>query len=213
MKYRHWFWDFDGTLFNTYPRICRAFQKSLADAGIYEEIEVIYPQLKITLEGAAKHFALLYPDVTPQVLLDGYHLHSEEEDISTFIPFPGMKDFLWSVISAGGHNYLYTHRGNSVFGVLDHNDITGLFTDIVTSLDGFPSKPAPDALQFLMKKHSLNPGECIMVGDREIDLAAGLNAGMHAICLDPDGYCPPIDVVPAFHDYQSLSSSDLVSEK
>lgn len=207
MKYRHWFWDFDGTLFNTYPRICRAFQKSLADAGIFEEIEVIHPQLKITLETAAKHFASLHPSVTPQALLDGYHLHSEEEDISTFIPFPGMKDFLHSVISTGGHNYLYTHRGNSVFGVLDHYDITGLFTDIVTSLDGFPSKPAPDALLFLMKKHSLNPSECVMVGDREIDLAAGLNAGMNAICLDPDGFCPPINDVPSFHDYQALSSS------
>ena len=41
MKYRHLIWDFDGTLFDTYPRICRAYQKALADAGIAEEEGVL----------------------------------------------------------------------------------------------------------------------------------------------------------------------------
>ena len=206
MKYRHWFWDFDGTLFNTYPRICRAFQKSLADAGIFEDCAVILPQLKITLRTATEYFSSLHEGITAQSLLEGYHLHSEEEDISTFIPYPGMKDFLVSIVASGGNNFLYTHRGNSVFDVLEYNGIKGLFSDILTSLDGFPAKPAPDALLHLMKKHTLNPLECVMAGDREIDLAAGLNAGMNAICLDPDGFCPPIDCIPAFHDYRSLSS-------
>ncbi len=164
------------------------------------------PQLKITLETAARHFASLHAGITAQSLLEGYHIHSEEEDLSSFIPYPGMKDFLCSVKLSGGRNYLYTHRGISVFSVLDRYNITDLFSDIVTNLDGFPAKPAPDALLFLMKKHSLNPDDCVMVGDREIDLSAGLNAGISAICLDPDGFCHPIPSVPSFHDYNSLSS-------
>ena len=70
MRFRHWFWDFDGTLFNTYPRICRAFQKSLADAGIFEEISAIYPIIKQSLNTAAESFGTAN-HVPPQALLDG----------------------------------------------------------------------------------------------------------------------------------------------
>ena len=50
MKYRHLIWDFDGTLFDTYPRICRAYQKALADAGIVEEEGVLFRSVKKSLE-------------------------------------------------------------------------------------------------------------------------------------------------------------------
>ena len=204
MKYRHWFWDFDGTLFNTYPRICRALQKSLADAGIFEETSVIMPYLKQSLETAARHFGD-EKGVGTDVLLEGYHRHSEEEGPSTIRPFPGARDFLCDVISSGGKNYLYTHRGESVFKALERERFSELFCDMVTSLDGFPSKPAPDALLFLMNKHSLDPDECVMVGDRLIDLGSGINARMHAICVDPDGFCPPQEGIPLVHDYAALS--------
>ena len=206
MKYRHWFWDFDGTLFNTYPRICRAFQKSLADAGIFEETADILPRLKQSLETATKAYGTRF-NVPPEVLLAGYHRHSEEEGLETMQPYPGMKAFLQLVIDQGGFNYLYTHRGESLFKALKNEDIEGCFIDIVTSLDGFPGKPAPDALLFMMNKHGLNPMECVMVGDRTIDLYAGLNAGMNAICLDPDGFCPPVDGVPVYHSYKDITGA------
>ena len=205
MKYRHWFWDFDGTLFDTYPRICRALQKSLADAGIFEETAAIMPLLKKTLGFAAATYAERY-HVPEQALLDGYHLHSEEEDDATMQPFPGMRDFLCAVVGQGAYNYLYTHRGETVFGALRRFDLEQLFTDRVTSLDGFPMKPAPDALLALMARNRLSSDDCVMVGDREIDVMAGLNAGMHAICLDPDGFCPPIPGVPMVRSYAELAA-------
>ena len=204
MMYRHWFWDFDGTLFDTYPRICRALQKSFADAGFFEDISVIMPYLKQSLETAANHFGEIH-QVNASALLEGYHRHSEEEDLSTMRPYPGAREFLCDVTSLGGNNYLYTHRGESVFKALKQERFDSLFTDMVTSLDGFPAKPAPDALNHLVRKHGLNPQECVMVGDRAIDLNAGRNAGMNALCVDPDGFCPQIEGIPVFHDYASLT--------
>ena len=206
MMYRHWFWDFDGTLFNTYPRICRALQKSLADAGIFEDEAAIMPYLKQSLETAARHFAPRGP-ATVEQLVAGYRLHSEEEDLSTMQPFPGMKAFLTQVVCHGGRNYIYTHRGESLFKALKNEQMEPLFTDIVTSLDGFPAKPAPDALLHLLKKHRLDPDDCVMVGDRVIDLNAGINAGMHALCVDPDGFFDPGPSIPLFRDYASLSEA------
>ncbi len=205
MKYRHWFWDFDGTLFNTYPRICRAFQKSLADAGIFEDCASIMPFLKNSLRTAAEHYSGSDSLLT-EALLEGYHLHSEEEDLSTMCSYPGARDFLCTITRQGGKNYLYTHRGESVFKAIKNEDLEWLFSDMVTSLDGFPAKPAPDALLYLMRKHSLNASECVMVGDRQIDVSAGLNARMNAIYMDPDGYIKKHSDIPLFRDYHTLTT-------
>ena len=68
-----------------------------------------------------------------------------------------------------------------------------LFTDFVTSQHNFPNKPAPDALNYLCNKHGLKKEDCIMIGDRDIDLDSGKNAGMACALFDPEGYYPDYD--------------------
>ena len=68
------------------------------------------------------------------------------------------------------------------------NDTEELFEDAVLRTDGFPDKPAPDALLALMERNGLKPEECAMVGDRDIDIDAGHNAGMSGVMFDPDGF-------------------------
>ena len=49
---------------------------------------------------------------------------------------------------------------------------------------GFPLKPAPDAIEFLLKKFDISPANAFMVGDNYTDLAAAENAGIRSIfCL------------------------------
>ena len=60
----------------------------------------------------------------------------------------------------------------------------------VTGADGYPLKPAPDALLAMMTRYGLQAADCVMVGDRDIDLDAGKNAGMAGILFDPDGFYP-----------------------
>ncbi|MBQ8081171.1 MAG: HAD hydrolase-like protein [Clostridia bacterium] len=187
MKYRHFFWDFDGTLFDTYPRITRAFQKGLADAGISASYEELFPEIKVSLAHAAQCFA---GDLPFETVLRNYHLHAEEEGFESLIPFPGMREFLTAVRECGGWNYLNTHRGQTAWDALEHFRLMPLFAGGATSLDHFPPKPAPDSLNALCDRYGLNKSECIMLGDRDIDLYACLSAGMAAACIDPDGFCP-----------------------
>ena len=49
-----------------------------------------------------------------------------------------------------------------------------------------PMKPAPDAIRYLLDEFQLDPAETIMIGDREIDILSGKNAGIHT-CLFTDG--------------------------
>lgn len=189
MKFTDYFWDFDGTLFDTYPRINRAMQKALADLGMDVSIEQLIPLTKVSLP----HTAQTLMGERAKELLDAYHAHAEEEGYDTMPPFAGAVRLLQSVCAHGGHNYLYTHRSRNALDALAHYGIAGYFTDVVTSEDHFPRKPAPDALLYLMDKHHLSPSQCVMIGDRDIDLLSGIHAGMSGALFDPEGFYPDFD--------------------
>ena len=201
MRYTHWFWDFDGTLYNTYPRIVRAFQKALKSRDIRMADEDIFPLVKNTLGHAARTIG---GDEHAQALLDTYFEHAEDEGPDTLLPYKGLEEVLSFIVNHGGRSYVYTHRDKTGPEALERAGLLHFFADAITDEDGFPSKPAPDALLHMMRKHGLNPRDCVMVGDRPIDLDAGINAGMQSILFDEDGFYPEYPGVTRFESYAQM---------
>lgn len=203
MKYLHFFWDFDGTLYDTYGRIARAAQKALRDLGQEAELDAIYRMIKRSL-----HFLwaeLLLPlGVEEKAFSAAYHAHAEEEGPESIRPYPGVREMLEAVAAGGGKNYLYTHRGLDALACLQRDGFSALFADAVTSADGFPLKPAPDALNHLVEKHGLDRRRCIMLGDRDIDLDAGKNAGIDGALFDPENFYPDYATPYRFADMPAL---------
>ena len=206
MLYRHFFWDFDGTLYDTYGRIARAFLRGLRDGGIQAAFEEVYALNKQSNRECARVFAAR-SGRTEEELLAAYRLHSEEEPVDGVRMYPGVRETLNAVCRGGGRNYLYTHRGASLDQYLQKDGLEALFADRVTGLDGFPRKPAPDALNHLIEKHGLARADCIMIGDRSIDLDAGKNAGMACALFDPDGFYPDYDTPWRFRDMETLKQT------
>ena len=60
----------------------------------------------------------------------------------------------------------------------------------MTGEDGFPLKPAPDALNALIKRNGLKKDACLMLGDRDIDIGAGVNAGIGTLLYDDENRYP-----------------------
>ena len=63
-----------------------------------------------------------------------------------------------------------------------------LFTDICIAPESSDQpvefrKPSPRFIHDSMTMHALDPAQCWMVGDRESDIEAGLNAGIHAAAV------------------------------
>lgn len=204
MKFRHFFWDFDGTLYDTYGRITRAAQYALADLGLPVSYGEVYQHVKRSLHTVYLTYAQPH-SITEDTFMQAYRSHSESEGPESMALYPGARAFLEKVIQAGGKNYLYTHRGyDSAFTALNRDGITNLFEDYVTSKDGFPSKPAPDALRFLTGKHLLPLDACIMMGDRDIDLEAAHNAGICGCLFDPDHFYDNYPVILRFHNYRDM---------
>lgn len=59
------------------------------------------------------------------------------------------------------------------------------FQDMVTSDDDYPRKPDPAGLLTLLKRYDLPPESTLIIGDREIDIQAGKNAGVATCFYSP----------------------------
>ena len=60
--------------------------------------------------------------------------------------------------------------------------MTELFDYCVTSENNFAAKPSPEAMNHIVEVNGLDRNETVMIGDREIDVLAGKNAGTYG-CL------------------------------
>ena len=196
---RHLFWDFDGTLFDSYPEICGSFLKGLNDLGLshlltYEEaMKLMKRSIGFAAEWCAEQSGL-----SPDEILVPYRAYHNLPHSDP--PYEGLQDCLERLHSAGYRHYLYTHSRQSAIDQLKRENLWHYFDDAVIGSDGFPLKPAPDALLALMERNHLAPETCAMIGDRDIDALAGHNAGMKGILFDPDGY------FPEFHPEMTVST-------
>ena len=188
--YRCFIWDFDGTLYDTYDRIQRAVKKGMDEMGLTSQGHDIKALAKTTLHHACR---VLAGEERAKELLARYFAHAEDEGPETIQPYPGCGEALRAIVDAGGFNYLYTHRNQTALDALHRDGLMDYFRDFITDEADFPSKPAPDALNWLIGQHHLDRRECVMIGDRVIDTQAGRNAGIAGALFDPDRFFSPED--------------------
>ncbi len=187
MKYINLIWDFDGMLFNTYPRMTLAFQKALSEYGVDASYDEVMSRIKKRVGGAAKLYASEH-GLDHQAIFDRYQVHEHAMPDDTLIPYDGMCALLRDAHAAGCCHFLYTHRDHSALAALKRYGVYELFSGFVTELDGFPAKPAPDALKHILAVNRLEPSSSLMLGDRSIDILAARNAGLCGCLFDPEHF-------------------------
>ena len=186
MSEQYLIWDFDGTLFDSYPHILRAFRRALARLGAGDaDGKEIEDKVRISVGTGVSFFASRY-SLDPESLLRTYQEEENGKDDADVLLFDGIGKLLRETKEDGWHHFLYTHRGMSAYIYLDREYVRSCFDDFITAADGFPSKPAPDAILHLVGKHALPPERTWMIGDRIIDVQAGRNAGIRAVLFDPE---------------------------
>ena len=138
---RHFIWDFDGTLLDTYPNIVRYLQTALRDFGYEVDSVEILEKMMTTIPYSIQYYSELYglPD-----LRDRYKQYYAAEPNDPVEVFPGVREVLQRVQEIGGANYIFTNRNRSIHAMLKRTGIDGFFRDIITSEDpGVVVKPAP----------------------------------------------------------------------
>ena len=178
---KNFIWDFDGTLFDTYTHTVTVLHRYLAERGRNYDYQELYDICRVHM-GEARVFC----GASDAEWEEFFRREAEIDTPPRAVPYEGTEAVLAAVMASGGRNFLYTHRNEVSIRYLERFGLFRYFTDFVTMEDAFPQKPAPDAILHLIRTFSLDPEETVMVGDREIDILSGVNAGVHT-CLFTEG--------------------------
>lgn len=182
--YAHYIWDFDGTLFDSYPHSTTALYDTAKFWGVDVDLDELRAAIHVNFLTAYNLVGL------SREQLKRFHALRESRDfLPAVVPFPGAKETLEKLIARGAKHYLFTHsnRHMSVDYLKDFG-MEHLFSDFITADFDFPHKPAPDGILHILKKHHIDSSTAVMVGDREIDILSGHNAGIDGILFDPEGW-------------------------
>ncbi|AGY82494.1 HAD-IA family hydrolase [Carnobacterium inhibens] len=176
--FKHVIWDFDGTLFDTYPVMAKIFKDLLEKEGIEEPLDEIMQHMQVSLSAAVAYYEKKY--AVSSEFIKEFKILQKTKGIESAKPFKDIEEICKYIHSTNRKNYLYTHRGSSALTLLKNHNLDNYFSDFITFDQRFERKPNADALNYLIKEHAMHPEEALMIGDREIDLLAAKNAGISA---------------------------------
>ncbi|KYZ68996.1 HAD-IA family hydrolase [Bacillus sp. GZT] len=155
-------WDFDGTLFDTYPLYTKILSQVLGEEISEEEI---YTNLKVSFSHAIDYYKISKKQLSE---IDVLESRITIEDIK---PFEKVEE----VLKFADKNVIMTHKDRAgVLSILNHYGWGKYFVDMVTIGDGFPRKPNSLAYDHLHKKHNID----LAIGDRELDLIPAKELGI-----------------------------------
>lgn len=189
MKYTDIAWDFDGTLFDTYPNLVRAFKETLEHYGYTADETEIRQKMSITIRHAVTFYCEKYG-------LDPVEFRALHKMIEGFRPelvpmYPGAKETLKTIKESGRRNHLYTNRNKGAVRYLEANDLLQYFDGLMTEEVMCELKPAPGGMFDLCKNYQVNPEQMVMVGDRAVDIDSAKNAGTAACFFNTNGIAVP----------------------
>ncbi|MBO5859066.1 MAG: HAD-IA family hydrolase [Clostridia bacterium] len=196
---KNYIWDFDGMLFDSYPHITSAFIKALSAFGKDADYDEAKAHLEITFAHAYEHY-----DVSEEEKAE-FRKHEHNYDLRPIaVPFENTYSTLETLFNNGKKHFLYTHRGfETSQHYLEKYGMKKFFTAFVDSSNNFPLKPAPDAVNFICDTYGLDRNETVMIGDREIDVLSGINAGCYG-CLFTKNEKPETVAQFVVHDISEI---------
>ena len=178
MHYKYFFFDFDGMLCDSYTHTAKAFVRALTEKrnSYINELEA-YNYLKISFNDAFNHFNVTEDE---KILFKKYHEDINFKPVATlYLP---IRNLLKQIINSGGKNFIYTNRNETLYEYLEKFEIKDLFTDIIIRAN----KPSPEPLIEMINKYNLDKSQCVVVGDRSLDVDGAYNAKIDGILYDVD---------------------------
>ena len=185
MRYKLAIFDLDGTILDTL--------EDLADAVNYALKEYGYPQR--TLEEVRRFVGNGIRKLIERAVPAGL----TEEDISkvhqTFSafyqehcadktrPYKGILPLLERLREAGCLTAVVSNKADVAVQPLCQQYYDGLFDFAVGEREGIRRKPAPDAVQEVLRRLRVDAGEAVYIGDSEVDIQTAANAGLDSIIV------------------------------
>jgi len=178
----NYIWDFDGTLYDTYPIMLKALMRTFKEFDINKDEETVYKKIKMeSIRQMIVDWQLPAPDFDQK-----YHAYEAQQNKDSY-PFAETKETLKKLQEKGGQHFILTHRTvQSTWNLLKRDGLDALIVDIIGSDSNYPRKPDPSAINSFIDNYQLDRNKTLMIGDRKLDIEAGNNAGVQTVFFDID---------------------------
>lgn len=206
---RYCFFDMDGTLVDSLADIADAMNWALAQLGLPTYAPAEYSQkvgrgmdhlCRACLpKGKEGHFEAL------RRLYDArYTAHSCEKTAL----YPGIRHSLYALQQAGITMAVLTNKPQSQADQVARLLQPYGFARVMGKQPGFPTKPDPASLQHLMKELGASREESLYIGDSDVDILLGKNAGLPTVGVTW-GFRGPAELIAAGTDHLCSDPAEL----
>ncbi|MBV7390338.1 HAD-IA family hydrolase [Enterococcus alishanensis] len=181
---KNYIWDFDGTLYDSYPVMMQALMETLTAFHKDLSKETVYRRIK----KESIHQLIQEEELTNTNFDKDFH-RLEKSYLNQAIPFEDTRETLQQLKQRGGRHFILTHRrSDDTWDLLKRDGLADYVEAIIGSESGFPRKPDPTAINQLIEEFHLDRHETVMIGDRKLDILAGKNADIATVFFDLDQF-------------------------
>ena len=176
--------DLDGTLLNTIDDLADAANWVCARHGW--PLHTVEEYKRFVGNGIPRLVERFAPQGTSQEVLDQafqefmdwYGVHKEDKTA----PYPGIAALIDALNTAGVQCAVFSNKADPLCGkIIEHYFGAGRFVLVRGSRPGVPTKPDPTGVYSLMQDLHADPASTLFVGDSDVDILTGHNAGLPAM--------------------------------
>ena len=187
MRYKLAIFDLDGTVLNTIGGLTHAVNAALAMNGLpgktRDEVQAMIGN------GTRKLIERALFEVPDGILLiekvyaDYNKFYVENCSYDTY-PYEGIEDMLKTLNNAGIKCAVVTNKPDIPAKKLIQQNFGSLIAETHGNVPEVPVKPDPTFVYETMKNLCVKPSEAVYIGDSDVDIRTGKNAGIDYISVD-----------------------------
>lgn len=185
MKYKAIIWDLDGTLLNTLEDLMDSVNYALSNKNMPNI--TLEQTRKYVGNGVARLVRLAAPvgtsDEQVDELLTDFRFYYDRHSKDKTKPYNGILELLTDLKAKGYKMSIVSNKINVAVGQLAEEYFPGLIDVAIGETDNTPRKPAPDMIYKAIDKLGVNKQDAVFIGDSEVDVATGLNAGINMLTV------------------------------
>lgn len=186
MRYKLAVFDLDGTVLNTIGGLTHAVNAALAMNGLparsREEVQAMVGNgTRKLIERALGEDA--DPELISKVYSNYQKYYAENCSYDTY-PYDGIKQMLIKLNEAGIKCAVVTNKPDIPAKKLIQENFGSIIAETHGNVPEVPVKPDPTFVYETMKNLGVNPSEAVYIGDSDVDIRTGKNAGIDYISVD-----------------------------
>lgn len=185
MKYKLAIFDLDGTILDTLEDLADAVNYALGECGC--PLRTIEEVRRFVGNGIRKLIERAVPAGLTEEEINRVHqifsAYYQEHCADKTRPYEGILPLLKRLQAAGCLTAVVSNKADVAVQPLCQQYYEGLFDYAIGEREGIRRKPAPDAVQEVLRRLKIDAGEAVYIGDSEVDIQTAANAGLESIIV------------------------------